>query len=80
MQRCASNLPSSPIRKVLAPVMPFCIYLTLYRVHWKVTRRLELFRSTSVQLLTGSTIREFSSSSALWAMEFIAACSDTVSL
>ena len=31
--------PSSPIEKVLAYVMPFCVWYTLDRVHWKVSRR-----------------------------------------
>ena len=45
--------PPSPIGKVSALVMPFCVCLTLYRVSWRVGRSPGLCRSTSVQLLTG---------------------------
>ena len=43
--------------------------LTIYRVLWRVGRRPELLRLTSVQRLTVPTIREFSSISALHALE-----------
>ena len=68
---CRSVLPTTQFayRKVLALVMPIFFWHTPYRVLWRWGRRLELFRSTSVPLLTGSTIRGFSSSSVLWELE-----------
>ena len=57
--------PSSLRGKVLLFVMSFCEWHTHYRTLWRLARRLEWCRSTSVLLLTGSTIRGFSSSSAL---------------
>ena len=55
---CEGVLPttSSLIEKVLAFVMPFCAWHTLYSVLWRLRKRLDLFRSTPVPLLTGSTI------------------------
>ena len=59
-----------------APVLPFCGWREHSREdpvlsHWRDDRRLELFKSTSVPLLTGSTIRQFSSSAALLAFEVL---------
>ena len=48
--------PSLPIGKVLALVMTFCVWHTPYRVLWRGGRRVELFRSILVLLLTGPTI------------------------
>ena len=45
--------PSLLIGKVLALVMPFCVWHTPYRVHWRLCGRLKLFRLTSVLLLQG---------------------------
>ena len=63
--------PSSFIEKVLAIVIPFCVWHTPYRVHWRLDGRVELFRSSSAPLLTGSTIRGSSSSSVLWDLEVL---------
>ena len=59
--------PSLLIRKVWVPVMHFCVSPIHCKVHWRVGRRLESCRSTSVQPLIGPTIWAFSISSALWA-------------
>ena len=67
-------------RKVLALVMPFFVWHTPYRKLWRWGRRLEWFRSTSVPLLTGSTIRRFLQGLFCGSWRFSAVCSDTVSL
>ena len=51
--------------------MPFCVCLAPYWVHWRVSMTLRLCISTTVLLLTGWTIIEFSSSSVLLAMEVL---------
>ena len=63
--------PSLLIRKVWVPVMHFCVCHIYYRVHWRMGSRPGLCRSTSALLLIGSTIREFSISSALWVLEVL---------
>ena len=64
---------SSLIGKVFAlDVMPFCVWHTPYRMLWRWGMRLEWFRSTSVLLWKWSTIKAFSSSSAL--LEFEVRC------
>ena len=63
--------PSLFIRKVWVPVMRFCMCRIHCRVHWRVGRRSGLCRSTSALLLKGSTIREFSKTSALWVLEVL---------
>lgn len=45
------------------------VYPTLYSVYWSAGRRQGLFSSTSLLFLKGSTIMEFSSNSALLALE-----------
>ena len=42
-----------------------------YKVHWRGGRMLEFFGSILVPLLTGSTIKGYSSNSALWAFEVL---------
>ena len=51
--------PRSLMEKVLALVIPFCVWHTHYGVHWSWGIRIEWFRSTSVLLLSGSTIKGF---------------------
>ena len=63
--------PSLLIGKVWVPVMHFCAYPIHCRGHWRVGRRLGSCRLTSVQPLIGSTIWEFSISSALWVLEVL---------
>ena len=58
--------PTSLIGNVLALMMTFFVWHTPYSVLWRWNKRLEPFRSTSVQLLTEATVRGFYSSSALW--------------
>ena len=63
--------PSSLIGKVLA-LVPFCVWLTPYsRVLWSGGTILELFRLKSVSLMTWSTIKRLSSSSALCEVEVL---------
>ena len=63
--------PSLLIGKVWVPVVHFCVCHIHCRVHLRAGRRPGLCRSTSVLLLIGSTIREFSISSALWILEVL---------
>ena len=71
MQKCASNHPQFADRNGLGTCDAFCVGHTPYRVLWRWGRRREWFKSTSVQLLTGPTIRGFSWSSALWELEVL---------
>ena len=50
----------------------------LYRVHYSVGRWLGLLRSTLLQLLIGTTIREFLKTLLCKHWRFCAVCSDTV--
>ena len=58
--------PSLLIGKVLVPVVHFCACPMHCNKHWRVGSRLESYRLISEQPLIGSTIMEFSISSALW--------------
>ena len=61
--------PSLLIGMVWVPVIHFCVCHIHCRVHWRAGSRPGLCRSTSALLLIWSTIREFSTSSALWLLE-----------
>ena len=61
--------PSKLIGKVWVPVMHFCACPIHCKVLWRVVRRLGSCKLISVQPLIGSTIRTFSTVSALWVLE-----------
>ena len=63
--------PSLLIGKVWVSLMHFCACPIHCRVHWRVGRRLGLWRLISVQPLIGSTIWSFSISSALWILKVL---------
>ena len=59
------------IGKVVALVMPFCMWHTPYIILLRLGRKQELFRYTTVTLLTASIIRGSFSNSALWELEVL---------
>ena len=62
--------PSFPIGKVSAPVLPFCVGLTPYRVHWRGGSRPGLCRSTPSSFWKGETLRNsLQARYARWAFE-----------
>ena len=63
--------PSLLIGKVWVPVVRFRVCHIHCRVHLRAGRRPGFCRSTSELLFIGSTIREFSISSALWVLEVL---------
>ena len=63
--------PSLLIRKVWVNVMHFCVCPIHCKVHLRVDRRLGSERLISEQPLIGLTIRAFSISSVLWALEVL---------
>ena len=63
------QIPSWLIGKVWVPLMHFCACPIHFKVR-RVGRRLLSYRLISVQPLIGSTIKEFSISSALWHWRF----------
>ena len=63
--------PSLLIGKIWVPVMHFSVCPIHCRLYWRVGRRLGLCRLILVQPFTGSTIRGFSMSFALWVLEVL---------
>ena len=57
------------IGKVRILVMHFCVCPIHCKVHWRVSRRLLSYRLIWAQPLIGSTVRELSTSFAIWALE-----------
>ena len=71
--------PSSLIGNVLSLAMPFCVWPTPNRMLWRLGERIELVRSTSVTLLTGSPSGDPLQTLFCGRWRFCAVCSDTVS-